>query len=39
MRGARIFRGCIAKMSGLYEGTERDFEDGYYVDGIIVLRK
>lgn len=39
MRGARIFRGCIAKMSGLYEGNERDFEVGDYVDGIIVPRK
>lgn len=38
MRGARIFRGCIAKMSGLYEGNKRHFEDGYYVDGIIVPR-
>jgi hypothetical protein len=24
MRGARIFRGYIAKMSDLYEGNERD---------------
>ncbi|EXM23941.1 hypothetical protein FOTG_08892 [Fusarium oxysporum f. sp. vasinfectum 25433] len=24
MRGARIFRGCIAKTSDLYEGNERD---------------